>query len=165
MFNDVVTARQKFTTQVLRTFADGPKSCVEVASALGMERSGNVSAAVAVSLESGFLAEEGTRDPETGRSLRERRYRLRDNYTRFYLKFIEPHKEQIDAGAFELSSLDQLEGLDGVMGLAFETLVVNNYASLLPRPSGAPKGFRQRPHLSMTVISRRLRRRTATSTP
>ena len=132
MFNDVVTARQKFTAQVLRVFVDGPKSCVEVASALGMERSGNVSAAVAVLQESGFLAEEGTRDPETGRSLRERRYRLRDNYTRFYLKFIEPHKEQIDAGAFELSSLDQLEGLDGVMGLAFENLVVNNYASLLP---------------------------------
>lgn len=132
MFNDVVTARQKFTAKVLRVFVDGPRSCAEVASALGVERGGNVSAAVTVLLESGFLAEEGSRDPETGESLRERRYRLRDNYTRFYLKFIEPHKEQIDAGAFELISLEQLEGLDGVMGLAFENLVVNNYVSLLP---------------------------------
>ena len=132
MFTDVVTAKQKFTVQVLRVFVEGPRSCAEVASALGVERSGNVSSAVAVLLESGFLAEESTRDPETGKPMRERRYRLRDNYTRFYLKFIEPHKDQIDAGAFVLSSLDQLEGLDAVMGLAFENLVVNNYVSLLP---------------------------------
>ena len=67
-----------------------------------------------------------------GELSRERRFRLRDNYTRFYLKFIEPYKEVIDEGAFLFSSLSELEGIDAVLGLAFENLVVNNYRMLLP---------------------------------
>ena len=37
-----------------------------------------------------------------------------------------------DEGAFKFSSLREFEGLDAVMGLAFENLVINNYRELLP---------------------------------
>ena len=53
-------------------------------------------------MEAGFLAEAGRINPETGKELRERRYRLRDNYSRFYLKYVEPVKDIIDAGSYEL---------------------------------------------------------------
>ena len=132
MFNDVVTAKQNFAARVLRTFVDGPKSGAEVARLLGVGTGGDVTSALSMLGASGFLAEECTRNPETGEPARERRFRLRDNYTRFYLKFIEPYKEVIDEGAFLLSSLSELEGLDTVMGLAFENLVVNNYRDILP---------------------------------
>ena len=42
------------------------------------------------------------------------------------------HLSAIDNGAFEIASLDELEGYDSIMGLAFENLVVNNYRLLLP---------------------------------
>lgn len=70
-------------------------------------------------------------NPETGERPREKRYRLRDNYTRFYLKYVEPVKDIIDAGSFEFSSLDQFENMNAVMGLAFENLVINNYRELI----------------------------------
>ena len=132
MFNDVVTSKQKFAAKVLRTFIDGPKSGAEIAKALGVDTGGDVSSALTMLRESGFLAEECPRNPETGELSRERRFRLRDNYTRFYLKFIEPYKEVIDEGAFLFSSLSELDGIDSVLGLAFENLVVNNYRMLLP---------------------------------
>ena len=132
MFNDVITSRPKFTASVLRSLTDGPKCCIEVAKCLGIGKGGDVSDAMAVLEESGFVSPECTRNPETGKEVRERRYRLRDNYARFYLKYIEPQKSVIDEGAFEFSSLREFEGLDAVMGLAFENLVVNNYKYLIP---------------------------------
>ena len=132
MFNDVITEQPRFSARVLRTFVDGARTASEVAEALGITKGGDVTAAISNLVEAGFLAEAGQINPETGRELRERRFRLRDNYARFYLKCIEPHKRVIDDGAFEIASLDELEGYDAIMGLAFENLVVNNYKLLLP---------------------------------
>ena len=58
---------------------------------------------------------------------------MRENYSRFYLKYIEPVKDIIDVGSYAFSSLDQLKGLDAVLGLAFENLIVNHYQEILPR--------------------------------
>ena len=132
MFNDVITSKPKFTARVLRSLVDGPKSCAEVTKMLGVGKGGDVSAAMSVLEESGFVSAECSRNPETGAELRERRYRLRDNYARFYLKYVEPQKTVIDEGSFEFSTLREFEGFDAVMGLAFENLVVNNYRELIP---------------------------------
>lgn len=132
MFNDVITEKPKFSARLLGTFVDGSKTAAEAAEALGIEKGGDVSAALENLVEAGFLAEAGKTNPETGRTIRERRFRLRDNYARFYLKCIAPHKTVIDDGAFAIASLRELEGWDSVMELAFENLVVNNYRHLLP---------------------------------
>ena len=132
MFNDVITSKPKFAARVLRTLVDGPKSCAEVEKTLGVGKGGDVSKAMSILEESGFVSPECARNPETGADIRERRYRLRDNYARFYLKYIDPQKSVIDEGAFKFSSLREFEGLDAVMGLAFENLVINNYRELLP---------------------------------
>ena len=47
------------------------------------------------------------------------------------MKYIEPHKEVIDAGGMSFVGLDALMGWDVVTGLAFENLVINNYRYLL----------------------------------
>ena len=132
MFNDVISKKQKYVARVLKTFVDGPKTGAEVARAMGVEKCGDINDAIQVLQEAGFVAEECTVNPETGAELRERRFRLKDNYSRFYLKYVERNKKVIDAGAFSLASLDELDGIDTVMGLAFENLVVNNYRDLLP---------------------------------
>ena len=132
MFNDVITSKPKFTARVLKSLVEGPKSCAEVAKTLGIGKGGAVSDAMSVLEESGFVSHECSINPETGAELRERRYRLRDNYARFYLKYVEPQKSVIDEGAFEFASLREFDGLDAVMGLAFENLVVNNYREVIP---------------------------------
>ena len=62
--------------------------------------------------------------------LRETRYRLKDNYSVFYLKYVEPVKDAIDKSSFPIGSLDSLDGSDSLMGLAFENLVLSNLRSL-----------------------------------
>ena len=75
-------------------------------------------------------ADEG-KNPLTGENARIKHYRLKDNYSRFYLKYIEPEKAAIDGGAYAPGSLEQLDGWQSVLGLAFENLVVNNVPALL----------------------------------
>ena len=132
MFMDVITERPKFSAQVLRALADGPKRATEIAQSLGVVKSGNITTALRQLEEAGFVAVEHGRNPETGEKIRDRRYRIRDNYTRFYLKHIEPVKDVVDDGSFAFVSLDQFEGWNVDMGLAFENLVVNNYREILP---------------------------------
>jgi len=132
MFNDVITRQPAFTAKCLRCLVDGPQTAAEVARRLEVEKGGRVSAAMERLVEAGFAMSDKGKNPETGEALRENRYRLSDNYCRFYLKFIEPLKDVIDRDEYEFVGLDALENVDSVMGLAFENLVVNNYHELVP---------------------------------
>jgi len=132
MFNDVITNQPTFTGKVLRCLVDGPQSTVAIAKKLNVEKGGRVSAAVDRLVEAGIVSPDSGKNPETGASVKERRFRLKDNYSRFYLKYIEPVKTMIDDGRYEFMSLDTLEGWNAVMGLQFENLVINNYGSLIP---------------------------------
>ena len=136
MFSDVITRQPTFTAAVMRTLVDGARSVTEIAEALSMEKGGRISDALSQMEESGIIASDCGKNPETGRDVRSVRYRLKDNYSRFYLKYIEPVKAVIDGGAFEFGALDRLDGWEAVMGLAFENLVVNNFRDLV-----APIGF------------------------
>jgi uncharacterized protein len=51
---------------------------------------------------------------------------LKDNYMRFYLKYIFPNKHKIESSMFEKKSLMSLPGWSTIMGLQFENLVLNN---------------------------------------
>ena len=64
--------------------------------------------------------------------MRQVQYRLKDNYTRFYLKFIAPREEAIRAGLFRFTTMDRLPGWEAIMGLQFENLVFNNLTVLCP---------------------------------
>ena len=132
MFADVITRQPTFTSQVLRCLLDGPRSVAEVCLELNIEKGGRVTDALARLVEAGFAMSDAGRNPETGKTLREVRYRLSDNYCRFYLKYIEPIKDVIDRDEYEFTGLESLENIDAVMGLAFENLIVNNYHALVP---------------------------------
>lgn len=57
---------------------------------------------------------------------------LKDNYTRFYLKEIEPRHQAIEKDLFKFSSLEQLSGWRGLLGLQFESLVLKHIEDLFP---------------------------------
>lgn len=132
MFHDAITRQPTMCARIIRLLVDGSMSSSEVAEKLGVDRNGNVGKALQQLEEAGLVSCDEGKNPETGENLREKRYRLKDNYCRFYLKYIEPEKSVIDKGQYELGTLDQLDGWDAVKGLAFENLVVNNSAMLRP---------------------------------
>ena len=132
MFNDVITKQPDFTAKVLHCLVDGPRTAAEVARKLKLCKGGRITDALERLVEAGFVMSDRGKNPETGEELRENRYRMSDNYCRFYLKFVEPAKAVIDRDEYEFAGLDALENVDSVMGLAFENLVVNNYHELVP---------------------------------
>ena len=79
----------------------------------------------------GFVAIEHGFNPESGKRMRMVRYRLRDNYARFYLKYVKPHAPEISDGRYAFVSLENLPEWNSIMGLAFENLVLNNFRMLL----------------------------------
>ncbi len=131
MFSDVITKQPAFTAQVMRTLVDSSKSVAEIADSLAIHKGGRISEAVGQLEEAGIVAADTGKNPATGQESRETKYRLKDNYSRFYLKYIEPAKDVIDGGTFSFGSLESLDGWESVMGLAFENLVVGNVRELV----------------------------------
>lgn len=133
MFRDVMTGDSSSRVGILRALLKGPLNVSELAAKLGKERNGHLSDSLEELLEAGFVGLDEGVNPETGKPVQETRYRLRDNYARFYLKYIEPKLPIIQRGGYAFTSLEQLPEWDIVKGLAFENLVVNNFRELLPR--------------------------------
>ena len=119
--------------RILELLADGSKTCSELAAALGVERGGSLAENIDALAESGFVSKDFGYNPETCLPARQGRYRISDNYTRFYLKYVAPHEHEIQAGRYAFTSLDMLPGWDSMIGLQFENLVINNVNDLLPR--------------------------------
>ncbi len=132
MFTDVITRQPRLSAKVIRALVSGPKSITELSEALEVEKGGDLSSALSQLEESGMVVASGGKNPKTGADIREKKYRIKDNYSRFYLKYIEPVKGMIDSDSFAFSGLAQFPGWDSDLGYQFENLVVNNFRELLP---------------------------------
>lgn len=80
--------------------------------------------------EAGFIRRDHTWDISTGRDSKLSKYRLQDNYLRFYLKYIERNLPKIKRDAFVLKSLTSLPEWNSMLGFQFENLVLNNRKSI-----------------------------------
>ena len=129
VFGDAATTKKS----ILAALGAGPKSGAELSKALGLANTGHFTEHLRALAEGGFIAAENGLNPETGKTARIDRYRLKDNYTRFYLRCVEPRKSEIATGGYRFASVGQLPGWDAIIGLAFENLIVNSWQEILPR--------------------------------
>ena len=126
IFNQVFGDECEVKRSVLEVLSEGPKTCSEIAKALGVRRGGSISESLNVLAESGFVAKDEGYNPETGKLARQGRYRICDNYTRFYLRYIKPHEIEILADRYSVTSLELLPEWNTWLGYQFENLVINN---------------------------------------
>ena len=129
-FSKVFGLRVATRGRILRLLVDGCKSASELAQMEKRPLNGSYTEALRDLNYAGFVAEDSGLSPLTGRVVKESRYRIKDNYARFYLKNIEPRATAIKAGHFEFVSLEQLNGWDSILGLQFENLVLNHVNDL-----------------------------------
>ncbi len=130
IFDDVFDTTVEAKRRIVTALSDGPASVSELAERFGSDPNGHLSSDLKELTEAGFVAAAEGLNPRTGGAIREVRYRLRDNYTRFYLKYVLPKRTAIESGVFRYVSLDRLPGWDVIMGLQFENLVLNNFPTL-----------------------------------
>lgn len=113
----------KKITEVLST---GDKEFTEICNALNTELSGRVLEYLKELELSGFVKRDYTWHLESGKDAKLSRYRLSDNYLRFYLKYIDKYKTKIERNSFNFKSLAALPAWDSIIALQFENLVLNN---------------------------------------
>ena len=118
--------------RILLELVGSPLSAAELERIFELDRNGRVTKSLKALKEGGFVTDDPRLNPETGEQARTARFRLRDNYTRFYLKYVAPRKMQIEMGSYRFASIAALTDWNVVMGLQFENLVVNNAMTLLP---------------------------------
>ena len=130
IFSDVFGTGVAAKRRILNVLAEGPASVTELAKSMGVEPNGHMTEDLNDLIAAGFVAAGAGLNPITGDRVREVRYRLRDNYTRFYLKFILPRREAISQGLYSFADLESLPGWNSMLGLQFENLVINNLVPL-----------------------------------
>ena len=130
IFSDVFGEGIAAKRRILNVLAEGQASVSELARAMSIEPNGHITGDLNDLVAAGFVAAGAGLNPITGAQVREVRYRLCDNYTRFYLKFIQPRREAIRQGLYRFADLESLPGWNSTLGLQFENLVVNNLTPL-----------------------------------
>lgn len=118
--------------KILSSLAEGPQTGEELAHRLKVSNNGHFTEHLGALTLAGFISAERGVNPATGKRVRVGRYRIRDNYTRFYLKYIEPHVEEVEEGSYQFVSLDNLPDWQTTMGFQFENLIVNHFRELIP---------------------------------
>lgn len=132
IFHDVFGENASAKREILCALSGAPKSAAEIAEACGTERGGHVVRHLADLEQAGFVSRDSGLNPSNGARARQDGYRLSDNYTRFFLRCIEPHLPEIEGGRFAFASLEALPGWESVLGLQFENLVLNHVMELVP---------------------------------
>jgi len=130
IFSDLFSHSKGIHKQIVTCLASGPKEPIQICKELGKSQGGLYSQYLDELVKSGFIKRDFIWDLKTGKQRKLSRYRLSDNYLRFYLKYIAPTRVKIEKGSVSASMLNNLPGWEGIMGLQFENLVVHNFKAL-----------------------------------
>ena len=128
LFADLFSRRQSPYKEIVSAAAGESLELAELYRRMGTNKSGTVSEYIGDLEKNGFLSRDFTWSIQTGKESKFSRIRLRDNYLRFYLRAIMPNRRKIERGG-----LRSLPDLDGILGLQFENLVLNNRKAIWSR--------------------------------
>lgn len=121
IFSDLFSKRKVIYRSIVEQVSTGAASEAMIFKGLGHSPSGTFSDYLDDLVNTGYLARDYTWDLKTKKQSRISQYRLRDNYLRFYLRYIEPKREVIrKSGSITVPQWHT------IMGLQFENLVLNN---------------------------------------
>lgn len=126
IFHDLFGKRLPICKRIVESLKEGSKEYEEIAKNIDYPSGGPLSGYLEDLIISGFLERDHTWSLQSGEELKLSRYRIRDNYLRYYLKYILPSLRKIKKGLFKTMSPFDMPGWEGVMGLQFENLVLNN---------------------------------------
>jgi hypothetical protein len=130
VFSDVFLRDSEFYKKILEILCAGAKEMPAIKSLLTGDQHGRVSEYLQELELAGFVARDHTWNLKNGTDARPSRFRLKDNYLRFYLKYVKKNLAKIDRDGYALKSLTSLPEWPGIMGLQFENLVLNNRRQL-----------------------------------
>lgn len=126
IFHDLFDKRSDYYKNIVSVLVHEPTDMEGICRRLAIASGGVITSYLNDLVEAGFLSRDYGWSFKTGRATKSSRYRLSDNYLRFYLRYIEKQKDKIERGHYQGHSLSTLPEWSIIMGLQFENLVMNN---------------------------------------
>ncbi len=133
IFSDLFSNKSQTYSNIVSVLAQGALDLDTIYRTLKIQKSGYISDYLHDLVCAGFVAEDNTWNLKSRKTSNLKRFRLKDNYLRFYLKYIQANKEKIERQLFESRSLSSLPGWEMIMGFQFENLVLNNLKEVCSR--------------------------------
>ena len=130
IFTDVFQRRSGKFKEIVKALAGAPLEPADLCNTLGIKPTGGLSSQLSDLATSGMVARDYTWSP-TGRKTSRSKYRISDNYLRFYLRYIDSQKEKIEKGLYRDIHLENLPNWKIILGLQFENLILNNLPSII----------------------------------
>ena len=132
IFHDLFSRRGEAYKHIVEALVESQSlSQIEICKIIKRKNGRLISEYLKDLVEAGFLSADFTWDIKTGKVSKLRKYRLSDNYLRFYLKYIAPNKEKILKNGFKKRSLHGAIQWETIMGFQFENLVVHNSETVI----------------------------------
>ncbi len=126
IFHALFERRSELYRRIVMALANARLNLGQVCEAIGLQKSGVVSSYLNDLTLAGFLAKDPTWELKTTKAKRQHLYRVKDNYLRFFLRYVDPRRSEIQQNRFSDKPLETLRGWQSMMGLQFETLVLQN---------------------------------------
>ena len=130
IFSDLFSKKAQTYKAIVETLAHSPLTLDEICKKLKLEKGGSISRYLEDLSLAGFVQDDCTWNLSTKKESKLKKFRLKDNYIRFYLRYIAPNKDKIAKNLFESKAFMHMPGWESIMGLQFENLVINNLKSL-----------------------------------
>lgn len=130
IFSDIFIHDTDRYRDIIITLAQSAKSNKEICEALNIGPNHVISDYLHELELAGFIHRDYTWKFENGKNSKLSRYRLSDNYMRFYCKYVLPNKQLIINDEFVDSSISSIISWSSIIGLQVENLVLNNQKSL-----------------------------------
>lgn len=130
IFSDLFSKQSSNYKEIVECLSTGPKDLPTICKELKKSKGGVYSTYLDNLVMAGYVKRDFTWHLKTGKGGKLSKYRLSDNYLRFFLKYIAPNRIQMDNGLFAYPSLASLPAWEVIMGMQFENLVVHNRVSL-----------------------------------
>ena len=124
IFFDLFQKRSETYQNIVKSLSNGAVAAKIIYQTLETSKGGLISTYLTDLCQAGFIRRDYTWSLNEGAVSKLSHYRLCDNYLRFYLKYIAPLKSKIEKGPINIPAWD------GIMGLQFENMVLNNRQAL-----------------------------------
>lgn len=131
IFSDTFGSRSGIYRKIIEALLQGPASLLQILALEQRSKTGDYSGYLTDMVRAGYLARDYTWQLATGEPSKLSQYRLKDNFIRFYLRYVAPSRPRIEMGLLKDRSLASLPGWEAMMGLQFENLVANNAIKLI----------------------------------
>ncbi len=92
IFSDLFSSKNVFYKNIVTCLSDGISDQVTICQKIRLKRGGDISQHLDDLIKSGFISRDFTWNIKDGQVSSLSHYRLKDNYSRFYLKYIMPNR-------------------------------------------------------------------------